>query len=222
LSSSGLVSQRPGQRHLRQRLAAPLGDGVELTGALKVLWREHRFLEKAILRGTAAGGHAGQIFVGQQALRERGKDDRADALGFERVQKMIVLDPAIDHRITGLVDETGRAEALEDGGRFFRADRIVGRDTGVKRFPLANRMIESAHRFLERRLGIETVRIEDVDVIEPHALEALIEARKHVFAAAPFAVRPRPHIIAGLGRDHEFVAKAAEVAAQDVAEGKLG
>ncbi len=99
---------------------------------------------------------------------------------------------------------------------------IVGGNAGVKRLPLANRVIESAHRLLERRLGIEAVRIEDVDIVEAHALEALVEAREHIFAAAPFAVRPRPHVIARLGRDHEFVAKAAEVAAQDVAEGKLG
>ena len=36
---------------------------------------------------------------------------------------------------------------------------------------------ERAHGLLERRLGIEAVRIEDVDVVEPHALEALVEAR---------------------------------------------
>src|ERR1700733_8742185 len=92
-----LVSQRPGQRHLRQRLATPLGDGVELTGALNVLGGEHRLFEKAIFRGAAAGRDAGQIFVGEQALREWRKDNGADALGFERIQQMIVLDPAIDH-----------------------------------------------------------------------------------------------------------------------------
>ena len=58
-------------------------------------------------------------------------------------------------------------------------------------------------------------------VVEAKPLEALVEAREHVLATAPFAVGPGPHVVAGLGRDHEFVAQAAKVAAQDVAEGEL-
>src|ERR1700722_3302543 len=135
---------------------------------------------------------------------------------------MIVLDPAIDHRVARLMDETGRSEPLEDGDRFLGAAGVVGGNADIESLPPANRMIESAHRLLERRFGIEAVRIEDVDIVEAHALETLIEAREQVFAAAPFAVRPRPHVVAGLGGDDEFVAKASEVAAQDVAEGKLG
>ena len=84
--------------------------------------------------------------------------------------------------------------------------------------PWRTARVERAHRLLERRLGVEAVRIEDVDVFEPHALEALVEAGEQVFAAAPLAVGARPHVVAGLAGDHEFVAIASEVAAQEVAE----
>ena len=87
------------------------------------------------------------------------------------------------------MDQTGRPEPLENGGRFLRAASVVGGNADIKRLALANRVIERAHRFLERRLGIETVRVEDVDVIEAHTLEALVEAGKQGFTAAPFAVR---------------------------------
>ncbi len=42
---------------------------------------------------------------------------------------------------------------------------------GVERFALAHRRVERAHRLGERRLGVEPVRVEDVDVVEPHARE---------------------------------------------------
>src|ERR1700677_1123871 len=128
---------------------------------------------------------------------------------------MIVLDPAIDHRITRLMEQTGRPELLEDRCGLLGATRIVGGNADIKRLALANRVIERPHRFLERRLGIETVRVEDVDVIDAYALEALVEAGNQGFAPAPFAVRARPHEIARLGRDHELVAKDSEVAAPD-------
>src|ERR1700727_1208933 len=190
--------------------------------ALEILRREQRPIKEMADRGATAGRHAGQVFVGQQALRERRKNDGADALGFERIQQTIILDPAIDHRITRLMDQTGRPELLEDRCGLLGATRIVGGNADIKRLALANRVIERAHGLFEWGLGIETVRVEDVDVVDAYSLEALVEAGKQRFTAAPFAVRARPHEIARLGRDHELVANASEVAAQDVPEGKFG
>src|SRR6202020_614276 len=183
-----------------ERLAAPLGDGVELPCALEILRCEQRPIKEMTDRGATARRDAVEIFVGQQALRERRKNDGADALGLERVEQMIVLDPTIDHRIAGLMDEAGRAEVLEDRCGLLGATRIVGGNADIKRLALANRMMARAHRFLERRLGIETVRVENVVVMQAHTLEALVEAGKQRFTAAPFAVRARPHEVARLAR----------------------
>ena len=77
--------------------------------------------------------------------------------------------------------------------------------------PGSHGRVERAHRLLERRLGIEAVRVEDVDVVELHAREALVEAREEVLARAAVAVRAGPHVVAGLRRDDELVAERAQV-----------
>ena len=100
--------------------------------------------------------------------------------------------------------------------------RRVGRDADVERLARAHRRVERAHRLLERRVGIEPVRVEDVDVVEPHPREALIEAREQVLPRAPLAVRPRPHVVARLRRDDELVAERPQVAREERAERLLG
>ncbi len=60
--------------------------------------------------------------------------------------------------------------------------------------------------------------IEDIDIGEPHALQALIEAGQQIFTRAPIPIRPGPHIPACFGRDDEFVAVGKEVFLQDLTE----
>jgi hypothetical protein len=88
--------------------------------------------------------------------------------------------------------------------------------------PGSHGRVERAHRLLERRLGVEAVRVEDVDVLEPHAAEALVEAREQVLARPPLPVRPRPHVVARFRRDDELVAVRTEIVTQELAERLLG
>ena len=120
------------------------------------------------------------------------------------------------------MDEEWRSQVAEDGDRLFRSPGRVGGDADVERFTLAHGGIERAHRLFQRGLGIEAVRIEDVDVLEAHPLQALVEARQQVLSRAPDAVRPRPHVVAGLRRDHQLVAAPGQVRAEDAAEVLLG
>ncbi len=60
--------------------------------------------------------------------------------------------------------------------------------------------------------------VEDVDVLEPHPLQALIEARQQILARAQVAVRPGPHVPARLGRDDQLVAVGKEIFLQDLSE----
>ena len=116
----------------------------------------------------------------------------------------------------------GVPRRLQDRRRLVGALRRIGRDADIERLALAHRRVERAHGLLQRRVGIEAVRIEDVDIVEPHALEALVEAGEQVLAAAPLAIGARPHVVAGLGRDHHLVAMVAEIGLQDGAEQRLG
>ena len=77
-------------------------------------------------------------------------------------------------------------------------------------------------RLLERRVGVQAVRVEDVDVVEAHPLQALVEAREQVLARAPLAVRAGPHVVARLGRDDQLVALRAQVLGQQAPEVDLG
>ena len=132
------------------------------------------------------------------------------------------LDPAVEQRVRRLVDQERRAERRA-GSPPPRASSPASTTRCPRRAPCpADGGVERAHRLLERRLGIEAVRVEDVDVVEPHPRERLVERCEQVLARAPLAVRPGPHVVAGLRRDHELVAVRAQVVAQHAAERLLG
>src|SRR4051794_34917734 len=66
-----LVAQHPGDRHLRERLAAVLGDLVERADAGEVLLGEEVGGEEGALGGARVLGHAVEVLGGQHALAER-------------------------------------------------------------------------------------------------------------------------------------------------------
>jgi hypothetical protein len=215
------VAQDPGDRHLRERLAAPLGDLVERAHVLEALLGEHVLAEEDALGGARVLRHPVEVARGEHALGERRERDAADALVLEHAEQ-VLLDPAVEHRVARLVDQQRRAHLAQDPHRLARALARVGGDAGVERLALADRAVERAHRLVERRLGVEPVRVEDVDVVQAHPRQALVQRREQVLARAPLAVRPRPHVVAGLGGDDQLVAEGREVLAEDAPEVQLG
>ncbi len=83
-------------------------------------------------------------------------------------------------------------------------------------------MVKRAAGLLERGLRVEAVRIEDIDIVETHALQALVAGGDQIFAAAPLAIGTRPHVVACLGGDDQLVAVWFEVLAEQLAEGSFG
>src|SRR5664280_2570107 len=128
------------------------------------------------------------------------------------------LDPPVDHRVGRLRDEERRSHGTQDGRRRLRLGGRVGGDPGVERLALSNRSVEGAHRLLERRLRVEPVRVEDVDVVEAHPAEALVQARRQVLARAAVTVRPGPHVVASLRRDDQLIAVESQVRREDPPE----
>ena len=162
-----------------------------------------------------------EVLVREHSLGERREDDAADAELSKRVQQLR-LDPAVEHRIGRLVDDERRAELAQDLVRLACLRSGVGRDADVERFPLPHGGVEGVHRLLERRLRVEAMRVEDVDVVEAHARERLVERREHVLARAPLAVGARPHVVPRLGGDDKFVTVGAQVLLEQAAERLLG
>src|SRR3954452_22223372 len=215
------VAQDPGDRHLGERLAAPLRDLVEPPDPSEVLVVEEGLLEEAVLSRARVLRDAVQVSVGEHPLAERREHDAAHLLPAEHLEQLR-LDPAVEQRVRGLVDEQRRSHLAQDPYGVLGARAGVRRDARVERLALAHGRVDRSKRLLERRVGIEAVRVEDVDVVEPHPLQALVEAREQVFARAPFTVEARPHVVAGLRGDDQLVSVGQEVLAQDAAEVDLG
>src|SRR3954453_23416985 len=216
------VAQCPRERHLGERLAALLRHRVQRAHVGQRLLGEQVGRQRAVLlRRARVRRDAVEVLRREHPLGERREDDAAHALVLERLEQ-VLLDPAVQQRVRRLVDEQRRPEVAHDLRRLARAPARVRGDAGVQRLALLDRRVQRAHRLLERRLGVEAVRVEDVDVVEPHPPEALVEAREQVLARAPVAVRAGPHVVAGLRRDDQLVAERAQVAAHDLAEDALG
>ena len=211
------VAKHPRQRHLRERLAAPLGDGVQRADAAEVAIVQELGFERAAEPGPRPLRHAAEVLVGQQPLRQRREGNAADPEFAERVEQPL-LHPAVEHRIGRLVDQQRRAQRFQDRHRLPRQLRRIRGDADIQRFALPHRAVQCSHRFLQRRARIDAVRVEDVHVVQAHAFQALVEAGGHRFAAAPFTVRAVPHLVAGLGGDHDLVAIRLEVAGEHAAE----
>src|SRR5579864_1307531 len=192
--------QRPCERHLRKALAAPLRNVVQLAHVLDVLRAQMLSLQRSAARLVDARivRHAVQILAGEKSLRERREGDAARAEFIERIEQF-VLHPAVQHVVRRLMDQERHLVFTQQLRHLARLCRRVRRNADVQRLTLLHGGSERAGGFFERRVGIEAMRVEDVDVIEPHALQALIETRKHILArAAALAVGTGPHVPAGL------------------------
>src|SRR5690606_11956569 len=193
------LAQDPGDRHLREALAAAPGDPVERAYVGDVLLVQELLPQRLALRGATVLGDALEVLVGQHSLRQRREDDGADAQLAERFEEPVLLHPAVDHGIARLVDEAGRAELLQDRHRLTGALGVVGGNPDIERAAGTHDVVERDHRLFERRIRVEAVGVEDIDIVESHALQALVAAGDQILAAAPFAVWTGPHQIARLG-----------------------
>ena len=100
--------------------------------------------------------------------------------------------------------------------------RWPARDADVEGLAGAYDVDEGLQGLVERRGGVVAVRVEEVDVVQLHAAEALVEAGHEALARAPVAVGAGPHLVARLGRDEQLVAVGAQRVVEDAAERLLG
>src|SRR5256886_17705365 len=88
----------------------------------------------------------------------------------------------------------------EQGYRVQGPSGRIRRDTRVQRLARTDRGVQRAHRLLERRVRVVPVGVEDVDVLQAHPAQRLVQAGQQVLARAVVAVGARPHVVARLGR----------------------
>lgn len=68
------------------------------------------------------------------------------------------------------MDEKRHALGFENGRGFARALGAIGRNADIEGFTLADHLHQRAHGFLERHIEAWPMRIENIDIIEPHPL----------------------------------------------------
>ena len=71
---------------------------------------------------------------------------------------------------------------------------------------VAHQLVERAQRFLDRRGGVETVDLVEVDVVELQPLQAGLDTVEDVAARGAACVRAGAHFAENLGRDDHAVA----------------
>src|SRR5215472_16826670 len=109
------------------------------------------------------------------------------------------------------MEQTRGSQVPQDMNRLSSRLRTIRGDAYIESATAPDCRVECAHRLFERRLCVVPVRIEDVDVLEPHALEALIQTGEEILARAPLSVWAGPHAVPSLGRDDELIAVVGEV-----------
>ena len=121
----------------------------------------------------------------------------------------------LNMRVHGLVDQTAAFPARAGCARP-RGSSAASSSKSPRTAPCPGGPRCPAHPSSPRAAcpGRDRWRVEDVDILEPHAAQALIEAREQVLARSPFAIRARPHVVAGLRRDDHLVAVRREVLAK--------
>ena len=94
---------------------------------------------------------------------------------------------------------------VQQGLHFRRLGGVVVGDADVEGTSAAHDLFQGARRLFERGVGVRAVVVEDVHVIHAHALQRLVQAGDQVLATAVVAIRPWPHVVAGFGRNDQFV-----------------
>ena len=193
------LGEEPGDGHLGQRLAARHGDFSQGADAAEFLFRHlFRAQESIGLAGPGLRIDAIAVTPSQQTLGEGAERNAADALLLENVGQS-VLHPAVEKIADRLMNQEVNPLGAEDFSGAAGEVCVVAGDADVEGFAGTDGADQGSHRFFERCLGIGAVAIENIDVIQPHAQETLIQAGQQVFARPPLAIGTGPHVISGLG-----------------------
>ncbi|CRM71698.1 hypothetical protein [Pseudomonas sp. 22 E 5] len=181
-------------------------------------------LQRAATRAVDAriGRHAVEVLVSEQALGQRREGNHTGTQFIGGVQQ-VFFNPAVEQVVGWLVNQQRHFPLLQQSGHFAGFHPRIRRDTDVQRLALLHGSGECAGGFFQRGVGVKTVGVENIHVVDAQALQALVQARQNVFArTATLAVRAGPHVPAGFAGDDQLVAVVLEVFTQQTAEVDLG
>ena len=171
--------------------------------------------QRPATRRTGVLRNAAEIAIGEQPLRQGGEGDDPHALGIAGLHQA-GFDPAVEHVVQRLVNQQRGAELTGNTSGLPRLVVRVGRDPDVERLSGADRVVEGRDGLLQGGVRVEAVRVEDVDVVQAHAPQRLVEGGEKVLPRpTALPVGSWPHLVAGFGGDHQLVAERGEVLVED-------
>ena len=65
------------------------------------------------------------------------------------------------------------------------------------------------------------MRIENVHIVQPHPLQALVTGCDQIFPATPFAIGARPHVVTCLRGNDQLVTIGCKIRLQNLAKGNF-
>ncbi len=98
---------------------------------------------------------------------------------------------------------------------------VIG-DAGVQRLTLLHGRSQRAHGLLQRGLRVHPMGIKNIEILQPGALEALVQAGQQILAAAEIPVRAGPHGISRFAGKHQLIPVGTQVFFKNTAEILLG
>ena len=216
------TAQVPGDRHLCECLTAAFRKSIQCADLAEDLRRDRIRMERAARACPRVRRDAVQITVRQHTLIQRGVGDGADAFFPEHFKESLFLVFAVEHIVPRLMDQAWGAEFPQDCDcPFGNVGGGVG-DPRVQSASAAYNGVECAHGFLQRRVRVRAVVIEDVHIVQSHAFETLITAGDERLPGSPFPVGTVPHEESRLAGDHEFIAVRSQIRCHDASEIFLG
>ena len=146
-----------------------------------------------------------EITVGQKSLCQRAERNDADAMGSRIILQSVLLNISYKHGIFSLVDNKRCPQLLEQFCCRNGLLLIVVGNSHIQCLTGSDNAIQCTNGLLQRCIWIRSVMVEDIHIIQSHALQALIQAGYQILFAAPVAIRAGPHIITGFRGNDQFI-----------------
>src|SRR5262249_50334876 len=138
----------------------------------QVGFSQQALAEGAVLRSSRGCRDTFEVLVGQQALGQRREGDAPQTLLLQYAQQPL-FHPAVENGVRRLMNHEGHAHLPQQRRRLAGLLRTIRGDPNVERLAAAYGALERAHCLLEWSVWVVAVRVEDVDILEPHAAQAL-------------------------------------------------
>ena len=216
------VLQDPAQGHFGQGLSTAKGDVVQRMDLLESRFGECFLLEVSAMGDSGIVRDTVQVSVGEQSLCQWGEDNESGSVFLGLLEYACFFRFAVNQVVAALLNEAryivGSQIVVCHLGGFFRPTG----DAYVECFSLAYDVDQCLESFFQRCFRVVTMAIEQVHILKVHSLQALIQTSHLGFRGSLIAVRTRPHVIACLGGDEQFITVGHEGFLHEESEGFFG